>query len=256
MALLRRRTLHLVRHAESNWNVLTAGEHIGAHPHLIDVDSDLSPKGEAQLETLRQAAPLAPPLELILASPLRRALRTAVALRDANGGAAAVPMRVEPRATEWLENSCDCGRPGVEIQRDFGDSIQGLAELGDSWWPQLPKEDAFGHPRGGSATLAALASGGREPAASVDLRCSQLLDSLLYEFPQTSSIAVVAHCMVLHKLETMLRQHLTLNAAAAGGDSSSGGSSGSGGSVVDVEYLDNTEVRSIVIESVVNEEMD
>ena len=62
--------------------------------------------------------------------------------------------------------------------------------------------------------------------------------------------------MVLHKLETMLRQHLTLNAAAAGGDSSSGGSSGSGGSVVDVEYLDNTEVRSIVIESVVNEEMD
>ena len=183
-ALRSRTTFHLVRHAESNWNVLTAGEHVGAHPHLVDVDSDLSPKGELQLEALRRSSPLVPPLELILASPLRRALRTAVALRDANPTAA---IHVEPRATEWLENSCDCGRPGATIQQDFGGSVHGLADLGAAWWPQLPNEAG---PRGGSATLAALADGAREPEASVDLRCSQLLHSL-HELPQ-NSVAIVA----------------------------------------------------------------
>ena len=30
--------VHFVRHAESNWNGPTQGEHVGAHPGLVDVD--------------------------------------------------------------------------------------------------------------------------------------------------------------------------------------------------------------------------
>lgn len=237
MALRRRCTLHLVRHAESNWNVLTAHEHVGAHPGLIDVDSDLSPTGEQQLEALRKGPALTPPLELILASPLRRALRTAVALQESNGGATKVPIYVDTRATEWLENSCDCGRPGSIIQREFGSHVRGLQDLGDVWWPQLSNEDTNG-PRSKTSTLAGLASGGREPVANVDRRCLQLLHRLLHELPQ-SSIAVVAHCMVLHRLETMLRE-LRHERSGARTDVFS--------TSVDnrVEYLANTEVRSIV----------
>ena len=234
---MRRRTLHLVRHAESNWNVLTAGEHVGAHPHLIDVDSDLSPRGEQQIESLRGSPALAPPLELILASPLRRALRTAVALQDANGGVA-LPIHVEPRATEWLENSCDCGRPGSVIHQEFGSRVRGLKDLGDGWWPQLSNEDGD-RPRSTSSTLAALETGGRESAASVDRRCSQLLHKLLYELSH-DSIAIVAHCMVLHRLESMLREpghpvSNSYNATICSGTNDN------------VEFLDNTEVRSITV---------
>jgi hypothetical protein len=109
-----------------------------------------------------------------------------VALRDANPTAR---IQVEPRATEWLENSCDCGRPGSTIRHDFGAlNVHGLSDLGDNWWPRLPCEV---EPRGGSATLAALADGGRETEASIDLRCSQLLQSLQV-LPQTSVAIVVS----------------------------------------------------------------
>ena len=121
-----RRTVHLVRHAESNWNVRTAGEHVGAHPHIVDVDSELSPRGVEQAAALRGSPPLAPPPTLILSSPLRRALRTAVALSEANGGA---PIRAEPLATEWLENSCDVGSPGSVLADEFP-AVEGLAQLG------------------------------------------------------------------------------------------------------------------------------
>lgn len=235
---LRRCTLHLVRHAESNWNVLTRGEHVGAHPHLIDIDSDLSPKGERQLEALRHAGALAPPLELILTSPLRRALRTSIALQAANGGKRRVPIYVDARATEWLENSCDCGRPGSVIQQEFGSSVHGLEELGDEWWPQLSNDDGV-KLQSTSSTLASLARGGREPAASVERRCSQLLHKLLHELPQ-SSIAVVAHCMVLHRLEVMLRelQHQRDGSCGKLLSTSLGD---------EVDYLSNTEVRSIAV---------
>lgn len=98
------KTLHLVRHAESNWNVLTAGgelfsatfvasirdaiamlpdqravpitEHVGAHPNILDADSRLSPAGADQSQALRRRAAASeiaddPPLELVLTSPLR-----------------------------------------------------------------------------------------------------------------------------------------------------------------------------------------
>jgi broad specificity phosphatase PhoE len=232
---LRRRSLHLVRHAESNWNVMTAGEHVGAHPNLVDVDSDLSPKGERQLDALRNGPALAPPLELILASPLRRALRTALALQTANGGET-VPMHVEPRATEWLENSCDCGRPGPIIQREFG-TIRGLETLGDGWWPALSNEHGV-QSRSTRGTLAALATGGREAAASVDRRCSQLVHKLLHELTE-NSVAVVAHCMVLHRLESMLREQCGGDELIVDQDSS--------GVSHKVEYLDNTQVRSFTV---------
>ena len=34
--------MHLVRHAQSNWNALTAGEHVGQHPDLGSTDLSAS----------------------------------------------------------------------------------------------------------------------------------------------------------------------------------------------------------------------
>jgi broad specificity phosphatase PhoE len=125
------------------------------------------------------------------------------------------------------------------IQREFG-SVRGLQELGDGWWPKLSNEDG-GKLRNSSRTLAALATGGREAEASVDHRVSQLLHKLLYELPQ-NSVAVVAHCMVLHRLESMLREQFSNECIAL-----RSAMDGENGPTDEVEYLDNTEVRSIGI---------
>lgn len=194
-------TLHLVRHAQSNWNVLTACEHVGAHPEIVDVDSRLSGLGKQQAEAQEWDA-LQPPPELVLVSPLSRALETALALV----GDVDVEVRVTALATEWCENSCDCGRPGAELALEYP-RVRGLAALGAAqWWP---------------LSLADIRAGEREAEASVDWRCAQLLDELR-GLPHRS-VAVVAHCMVLDKLERLVR-------------GSTGASAG---------YLANVEVRTL-----------
>jgi broad specificity phosphatase PhoE len=230
--------LHLVRHAESNWNVSTTGEHVGAHPHIVDVDLDLSPMGEQQVARIYgDAATLHPPPTLILTSPLTRAVRTALALAGDTG----TPVMAEPLLTEWLENSCDVGSSLKSLQHRFGGQVQNIesvagssskstsvvqAEAADDdsgWWLPLPTAVDGGR----SATLAALVLGDRELEKSVDARCAALLRSLQQH--EHHSIAVVAHCMVLHKLETLLLQ-------GQFGESLP----------VRVEYLGNTHTKSIL----------
>jgi broad specificity phosphatase PhoE len=219
----RTKVLHLVRHAESNWNDATRGEHVGAHPLIVDVDSRLSGLGLRQASALGQRAPLlAPPIELVLCSPLSRALHTAlglVGLQQRSATAAeAPPVQVEALLSEWLENSCDVGRPGSELEQEHCGAVRGLSTLGDSWWAALP-----GAPRGcGQAhTLSALVAGAREEEASVEQRVQQMLGAI-GQRPE-ACIAVVSHCMILQKMEQ----------AITGGR--------------EIPFLGNTEVRTIVL---------
>ena len=173
--------LHLVRHCQSNWNVITAGEHVGTHPEIVDVDSRLSEAGEAQAATLSFAA-MQPPPQLVLASPLSRAMLTAIALT----GGSRVEIRAEPLATEWCENSCDVGRPPAELDAEFGQHVTGLAALDARWWP---------------LTQAAIASGERETKAGVDARTARLVAKLRCYARAHASVTIVSHCMTLQKLQ-------------------------------------------------------
>lgn len=82
--------LWFLRHGESETNAqgLFAGSRI---------DSPLTPNG---LRQVREAAPLLPfPLAWIVSSPLRRALDTAITVRDALN--LDVTIEVDDRVTEW-----------------------------------------------------------------------------------------------------------------------------------------------------------
>eukprot|EP01051_Picozoa_sp_SAG22_P012104 SAG22_NODE_1230_length_5074_cov_3.372864_2_plen_230_part_00 len=114
------KTLHLVRHAQSNWNVATAGEHVGAHPSIVDQDSRLSPLGEQQAAALAGRAKCEiEGLELVLSSPLSRAMATAQGLVAGRREGRALAIRAEPLLTEWLENSCD----GAALQEGGTQSV-------------------------------------------------------------------------------------------------------------------------------------
>ena len=102
--------LHLIRHAESNWNVATAGEHLGQHPEIVDIDSRLSKVGREQADAQSWDV-MDPPPDIVISSPLSRALDTAIALAAGRD----VEIRAEPLATEWCENSCDVGRAGATL---------------------------------------------------------------------------------------------------------------------------------------------
>eukprot|EP01051_Picozoa_sp_SAG22_P012105 SAG22_NODE_1230_length_5074_cov_3.372864_3_plen_121_part_00 len=81
---------------------------------------------------------------------------------------------------------------------------------------------------GQEATLAALSRGAREDADSVARRCRSVVQ-LLRELPE-SSIAIVSHCMVLQQLQTEVEN---CDEGAPGPPPT---------------FLDNTEIRTIVLE--------
>lgn len=216
------KVLHLVRHAQSNWNVSTAGEHVGQHPTIVDIDSRLSELGQRQAQAQSWDV-MQPPPELVLSSPLSRAVETALALVGTQG----VEIRAEPLATEWCENSCDLGRPGMELAQEYSDKVSNLEALGgEQWWPLSHAE---------------ISAGGRETEASVDQRCAALL-AKVRGLPQ-SSVAIVAHCMVLDKLQRMIGM------TTDGGDCNAAYQVNLGGKMTAIcpTYMSNTEVRTLQI---------
>ena len=192
--------LHLLRHAESTWNEATAGEHVGAHPGLVLLDAPLSARGRLQAAAIHgHAARLVPPPELVLSSPLSRALSTALAF-NGGGGGGAVPLELEPLCREQLENSCDIGRSAADLADDAEFATLFTGGGSDTcWWGPLP---GAGGDASTEATLARLRAGEMEPNAAVALRCAALLGQIAQR-PEIS-IVVVSHCMFLRALEEAL----------------------------------------------------
>ena len=104
---------------------------VGREPAPIRMhwDARLSALGREQVRQARDVM-LRHPVELVLVSPLTRAIETAVGLFREHPRAP--PMRVVPLLRERVENSCDVGRAPAELAAEF----PGLdfAHLPPVWW--------------------------------------------------------------------------------------------------------------------------
>ncbi len=116
------RTLFLVRHGQSVFNAYYA-EH-GRDPLIRD--APLSEIGRQQVEAARAKVGLLPAPDVVISSPLTRAIQTSVGIFG--------PDRVEISALhrERVEHLCDVGHPPTALAGAF----PGLAfdHLDDPWW--------------------------------------------------------------------------------------------------------------------------
>ena len=126
--------VHFIRHGQSTFNAAWA--ETGRDPGHID--APLSPLGHDQVAQAREA--LAPVhVDLVISSPLTRALQTTVGIFGGRG----VDVMVTCRHRERLESSCDLGRSPKALAADFPHLA--FDHLADPWWHDGPT-DADGLP--------------------------------------------------------------------------------------------------------------
>lgn len=120
----------LIRHGQSTFNLHY--ERTGEDPGHID--ARLTPLGEQQ--ALAARALLADdPVDLVVCSPLTRALQTAHLIF----GERDVPIHVTCQHRERLESSCDVGRAPALLREDFPHLA--FEHLDDPWWHHIPGDD-------------------------------------------------------------------------------------------------------------------
>ncbi len=117
--------VHCIRHGQSTFNII----HQRGLPDPLHWDAPLTELGFQQAEGVR-ALVRGVPYELIVTSPLTRAIQTTLAVFKDHPSADRI--RVESLHCENLENSCDVGRAPVALRQDFPDlAFDHLAEV---WW--------------------------------------------------------------------------------------------------------------------------
>jgi glucosyl-3-phosphoglycerate phosphatase len=122
------KAVYLVRHAQSTFNEIF--ERTSIDPYHFD--ARLTQEGFGQIESARpQIRALSP--DLIVTSPLTRALQTTIGIFENN-----CPVLVEPLLTEQLSNSCDVGRSPADLAEEF--PSLGFSHLSDRWWYDGPKD--------------------------------------------------------------------------------------------------------------------
>jgi len=129
------RTILCIRHGQSTFNAAWAAT--GADP--MHYDARLSALGREQVRDAR-ATVAAYPVEVVLVSPLTRAIETALGLF--HGHPAAPSMRVVPLLRERVENTCDVGRPPAELAADF--PALAFDHVPPVWWHVDGDADARG----------------------------------------------------------------------------------------------------------------
>lgn len=164
-----------IRHGESTFNA--AWRVASVDPLHFD-----APLSEAGREQVRSARPtlIDYPVELVITSPLTRAMQTAIGLFD--GHPRRPRMLVIALLRECVENSCDVGRSPAELATDF--PALDLTDLADVWWHVDGAPDARG--------ICV------EPVAAVEARAAEFRAFLLARPEQF--IAVVGHGTFLHRL--------------------------------------------------------
>lgn len=126
-------TVHLIRHGQSTFNMVYA--ETGEDP--IHIDARLTPLGHEQVKLLRPIV-RRNEYDLIVTSPLTRAIQTTLGLF----GGLQVPFLVEAGHREWLEASCDMGRPKSMLAAEFpGLDFTHLPEI---WWHDQGERDPNG----------------------------------------------------------------------------------------------------------------
>lgn len=118
-------TIHCVRHAQGYHNISIANENL-RDPLLTD-------QGKQQCEELRKRFPYSADIELVVASPLRRTIYTALyAFRDV---LAAKKLRIIalPELQETSSQPCDTGSSVEDLAREFAAAPVDLSLVKDGW---------------------------------------------------------------------------------------------------------------------------
>ena len=124
-AALTPKSILCIRHGESTFNA--AWRATGVDP--LHFDAPLSEVGAAQVRLARVRL-RSLPVELVVSSPLTRALQTAAGLFEDHPHAPRILVSALPR--ERVESSCDIGRAPVDLAADF--PRLELDHLADVWW--------------------------------------------------------------------------------------------------------------------------
>ncbi len=125
--------IHLIRHGQSTFNAHYERE--GVDP--MHFDARLTEVGRQQVAAARAMLD-AVELELIVTSPLTRAIETTIGLfGDRN-----VPILVEALHRECLGASCDVGRSPAELAAEF--AALGFDHLPEIWWHDAGERDPAG----------------------------------------------------------------------------------------------------------------
>lgn len=129
------RTILCIRHGESAFNAAYKDDNVD--PMLFD--APLTARGHAQVAAARLAL-RDTPVDVVLASPLTRALQTALGVFGDHPSKPAIVVEAGHR--ERLESSCDRGRAPAALRAEF----PGLAldHLPDTWWHAEGEPDARG----------------------------------------------------------------------------------------------------------------
>ena len=115
--------VYLIRHGQSTFNALY--EIDGIDP--MHFDARLSPLGLQQVAETRQATSELG-VDLVVVSPLTRAIQTALGLFDG----ALTPIIVNDLLRERLHCSCDVGRPPGDLKAEFPQLS--FDHLDHAWW--------------------------------------------------------------------------------------------------------------------------
>jgi len=177
------KTLYLIRHGQSTVNAHRAAT--GVDP--MHFDSPLSPLGHEQVAQARPAVRELP-VELVVMSPLTRAIQTAVGLF----GDRRVPMVVEALSHERCGWSCDVGRQPHELAEAFPELS--FHHLPPVWWY------AEGADENGIA---------KEPDERVEARRQAFLAWLMQRHER--HIAIVGHSMFFRGWTGRLIGHCELH---------------------------------------------
>ena len=164
-----------IRHGESTFNAAWRASSVDP----LHFDARLSAVGVEQVQQARRALESVP-VELVIVSPLTRALQTAAGLFDGHRHAPRIVVHALMR--ERVENSCDVGRSPRELAAEF--PALDLAHLDDIWW------HADGSPDERGICV--------EPMDAVAMRALQFR-SYLRNRPERC-IAVVGHGTFFHHL--------------------------------------------------------
>ncbi|MFO1302964.1 MAG: histidine phosphatase family protein [Burkholderiales bacterium] len=128
-------TILCIRHGESTFNAAWAA----SPTDPMHWDARLSARGREQVRHARDAVQ-AHPVEVVLVSPLTRAIETALGLFE--GHPASPAMEVVPLLRERVENSCDVGRRPAELAAEF--ARLSFTHVPDVWWHADGEPDARG----------------------------------------------------------------------------------------------------------------
>jgi broad specificity phosphatase PhoE len=124
-----------IRHGESTFNAAWAASPFDP----LHYDARLSALGHEQVRRAREIV-LGHPVELVLVSPLTRALETAIGLFRDHPNAPA--MRIVALLRERVENSCDVGRAPSHLAPEF--PALDFAHLPSVWWHAEGEADQRG----------------------------------------------------------------------------------------------------------------